>query len=78
MSKNKYGFQIGSVIRAKKEITNVDMQTLVEAGEIVKCENIEEPNFGSLYEIHVQHFGFAETTVVKLALEDFKVFELVG
>lgn len=78
MTKNKYGFNIGSVIKADKAIVNTDMQTLVEAKEIVKCENIVEPNYGSLYEIHVQHFGFAETTVVKLALEDFKVFEVVG
>lgn len=67
----------GRVLRARREVADINMQTLIEAGEVVKCVGVSAPVVGNLYTVEVAHFGKAETTKIRIDKDAFANFEVI-
>lgn len=57
---------LNQILIAKKDFVDINLKTLVAAGETVKCVYFDEPNIGTIYTVRLQHFGKDETTELKL------------
>lgn len=71
-------------VKAVREIADINMRTLVAAGEIVFCSEIGPDAIRSAirdedwYEVAVLRFGISEPVIINLVRQDLSVFRTVS